>query len=280
VRVIEIAAAFAVTEHKTQWIHFFAILLLPVLTVLTFIFCRRVYAREREKRFDEIFQERTYSVRDHQDSVLQTIQASRLLTADALEHLGDQQRTRKALNLLAGWLDRASVDSHAVLRALEHPASATNDFVEALRDAANECCSEQPMKIRISTVGHKRKMHSVARDEIYRIAYEAIRNACRHSRAQEMQIEIEYKASFHIRIRDNGRGMESEPVQTNTGGNFGLAGMRARATFLGGRLDIQSNSGAGTTVSLVVPGRVAFRDPYERMWHWTARKRRTSGNVP
>jgi signal transduction histidine kinase len=48
-------------------------------------------------------------------------------------------------------------------------------------------------------------MHPIARDEVYRIAYEAIRNACAHSGGNELSIELLYKRRFSLKVRDNGR---------------------------------------------------------------------------
>ena len=102
--------------------------------------------------------------------------------------------------------------------------------------------------------GAKQGMHPIARDEVYRIAYEAIRNAYAHSGAKDLWIEIEYKRRFHLEIRDNGSGVKEEILRAGKPGHFGLAGMRERALFLGGELTISSSSQNGTRISLFDPG--------------------------
>ena len=62
------------------------------------------------------------------------------------------------------------------------------------------------MKVHVLAVGPSQEMHPIARDEVYRVAYEAIRNAQAHSGARGLWIELEYKRRFHLQIRDNGRG--------------------------------------------------------------------------
>ena len=56
------------------------------------------------------------------------------------------------------------------------------------------------MTVSLSTVGDPRDMHPVVRDEVYRIAYEAIRNACTHSAATHLQIELRYSQELTLRV--------------------------------------------------------------------------------
>jgi signal transduction histidine kinase len=54
-----------------------------------------------------------------------------------------------------------------------------------------------------------------------------------------------------MEIRDNGVGFD--PVEVASRRTFGLLGMRERAIALGGRLNVDSAPGLGTTVSLCIP---------------------------
>ena len=61
-----------------------------------------------------------------------------------------------------------------------------------------------------------RSLHPILRDEVYKIAAEALRNAFRHSRARRVEVEIRYdNEQFRLRIRDDGKGIDpallSEP---------------------------------------------------------------------
>ena len=48
------------------------------------------------------------------------------------------------------------------------------------------------MTVTCSVVGDPREMHPIVRDEVYRIGYEAILNAARHSKASRLSVELEY----------------------------------------------------------------------------------------
>jgi len=86
---------------------------------------------------------------------------------------------------------------------------------------------------------------------LYRIAQEALHNAGRHARATQVRIVLsQVDAQVRLEVQDNGVGFDSENAFP---GHFGLNTMRERATDLGGRLDIESRPGAGTTVRATIP---------------------------
>jgi signal transduction histidine kinase len=102
-------------------------------------------------------------------------------------------------------------------------------------------------------------MHPIVCDEIYRIGYEAIRNACAHSRAGRLEVELRYARDLTLRVNDNGTGIDPAIADRGKDGHFGLQGMRERAARIGGRLTLGSSSSSGTQIRLVVPGGIIFR---------------------
>jgi hypothetical protein len=74
------------------------------------------------------------------------------------------------------------------LEALRTSASESDSVTAALRRAAEDCSFEREVEIRVSTHGMDRELHPIARDEVYRIGYEAIRKACMHSGGTELHI--------------------------------------------------------------------------------------------
>ena len=92
--------------------------------------------------------------------------------------------------------------------------------------------------------------------EILRIAQEAVSNAVRHGKPATVLIRLtEEPTHWQLAVRDNGCGMPREPEQHAQQG-FGLVSMRERANAIGGEWSIDSEWGAGTTVSVRVPKRV------------------------
>ena len=105
-----------------------------------------------------------------------------------------------------------------------------------------------------------RDVHPIVRDEVYRVGYEAIRNAAAHSRASRLEIDLRYANDLSLRIKDNGVGLDPALSDNGRPGHFGLQGMRERASRIRGKLTIVSSANAGTEVTLVVPGNVVYRN--------------------
>jgi signal transduction histidine kinase len=101
-------------------------------------------------------------------------------------------------------------------------------------------------------------MHPIVRDEIYRIGYEAIRNACTHSGASQLEVELRYANDLALRVSDNGIGIDPITADRGKDGHFGLQGMRERASRIGGKLTLGSYSSSGAEISLIVPGGITF----------------------
>ena len=65
--------------------------------------------------------------------------------------------------------------------------------------------------------GETRELHPILRDEIYKIAAEALRNAFRHAHAGRVEVEIRYDTEqFRLRVRDDGKGIDPK-VLANQG---------------------------------------------------------------
>ncbi len=91
---------------------------------------------------------------------------------------------------------------------------------------------------------------------IYRLVQEALNNVRRHSGATSLFVEIKIKKEFvSIQIRDNGKGFNLQDTlgeAVNKRG-IGLSAMTERANMLGGKVDIGSQPGGGTTVLITIP---------------------------
>ncbi len=87
---------------------------------------------------------------------------------------------------------------------------------------------------------------------VYRIAQEALANAVRHADAGTVRLTLGIDGSMlHLEISDDGRGFTPDDGRRTEA--LGLVGMEERALALGGRLQVRSAPGSGTTVSLECP---------------------------
>ena len=88
---------------------------------------------------------------------------------------------------------------------------------------------------------------------LYRIAQEALNNAAKHAEASHVTVLLEYRDdSVVLMVEDDGNGFDLEACRTR-GDGLGLVGMRERAQIVGGRLDVETSPGHGTSIYIRVP---------------------------
>jgi len=252
--------AFTVAPAWFQTTWFQAAVVLSVAAALAGLYRLRVrrVSLALRARYDERLAERTRIARELHDTLLQTVQGSKMVADDALDHASDSEHVRRALTRLTEWLGRAVDEGRAALNSLRASTTETNDLVEALKRAAEDPTKPAGMSVSVVAQGQSRDLHPIVRDEIYRIAHEAIRNSYQHSGATRLDISIEYTpGELRLRIADNGAGIQPPLVDTGRPGRFGIPGMRERASRVGGNIVIASSE-SGTCITLTVPARSAF----------------------
>ncbi len=85
---------------------------------------------------------------------------------------------------------------------------------------------------------------------IYRVVQEALTNVAKHAGAQRVSVTVvERDGAVEIAVTDDGRGFSGEEPSDG----FGLIGMRERTRLAGGRHDVESSPGEGTTVHASIP---------------------------
>ena len=87
---------------------------------------------------------------------------------------------------------------------------------------------------------------------IFRILQEALTNVARHSGASQVDIFLtRHNGELIMEVKDNGRGVTMDDLSKSR--SFGLLGMRERALFLGGDVEVSGSPGNGTSVKVRVP---------------------------
>jgi signal transduction histidine kinase len=122
--------------------------------------------------------------------------------------------------------------------------------------------------------GTTRDLHPILRDEVYRIAGEAVRNAFKHAQARRIEVEIRYdERQLRLRVRDDGKGIDTKHLnEDGRPGHYGLRGMRERAKLMGGKLAVWSELDSGTEVELRIPASRAYETAPTRRRSWLAEK--------
>lgn len=95
------------------------------------------------------------------------------------------------------------------------------------------------------------RLSPILENAIYRIAQEAVTNACQHSHSEKVKVSLVQEGdNLRLEILDWGKGFEPDSVDSN---RFGLEGIRERTRLLGGDLTIESEPGKGTCIRVSLP---------------------------
>ncbi len=227
-------------------------------------------------RFEERLTERTRIARELHDTLLQSFQALMLHFQTASDML-PPGAAKDALEEALGHADQAILEGRNAIQNLRSSTTVTNDLAEAIAALGEELGgrdgNSSSAKFRVAVEGKPHELHPSLRDDVYRIAREALRNAFCHAQASRIEAEITYSERLlRLRIRDNGTGIDPKLAETGRQGHWGLQGMRERAQQIGAQLEIWSQSGAGTEVELSIPGSIAYAVSSGRPGFWLFRK--------
>jgi len=221
--------------------------------------------------------ERTRIARDLHDTLLQSFQGLLLRFQSVLKVL--PERPLEARQRLESAVDQAAAaiaEGRDAVQGLRSSASETNDLANGIiaigEELTNTASTVDSPASEMEVEGGPRQMNPVARDEAYRIAGEALRNAFRHARARRITVEIRYeKRLFRLTVRDDGTGIDDEAIRQPVAGHVGLHGMRERAEIVGGRLEIWSKRDTGTEIELIIPGAKAYVKSTRPFWRFGKR---------
>ena len=257
---------FSVTPalYQTTWFRLSLLILFLALLWAAYQLRVRQLATQFNRTFEARVSERTRIARELHDTLLQSFQGLLLRFQSAAKLLPERpDEARQRLDNAIQQAAEAITEGRDAVQGLRSSAFETNDLANAIAAIAEEltkdtAAGESPV-IDLEVEGAPRGLNPVVRDEAYRIAAEALRNAFRHAQARRITVEIRYdKRHFRLRVRDDGKGIDEDTMQRQPSGHFGLPGMRERAEIVGGRLEVWSKLNSGTQVELSIPGNIAY----------------------
>jgi signal transduction histidine kinase len=263
----------AVANMKNVQREIFLIVPITALsTVLVAAFFGWAIARRiLELRLEERVNERTRIARVLHDTLLQSFQGL-MLHLQVVENLLPPGKAKEKLEQTLERADQAIAEGRDAVSDLRSSATTTNDLAQALRAACNELATPGAAAFEVTVEGTPQDLHPIIRDELYRIAREALRNAFSHARAQYIEAELIYaERLFRLRIRDDGKGIDPATLEEGRSGHYGLPGMRERARQIGAELTIWSGVGTGTEIDLSIPGSIAYRTLPRPRFRWLSK---------
>jgi signal transduction histidine kinase len=255
---------FSITPayYQTTWFQ----LSCPAVFLTLFWSLYELRRRQLQRQFNVGLEvrvnERTRIARELHDTLLQSFQGLLLkfqVASDLLAEGPAKQVLKSAINDAS----EAITEGRDAVQDLRS-STVTNDLDRAISALGQELAANQTGNgsalFRVEVEGTPRNLHAFLRDEVYRIAAEALRNAFRHAEARHIESEIMYEErQLRLRVRDDGKGLDPAVLRGEVRpGHFGLHGMRERAALIGARLDVWSKVDSGTEIELTIPASRAY----------------------
>ena len=237
----------------------------------------RLRLRQMTARADlahaERLAERTRVARDLHDTLLQSFQGL-MLRLQVVDDMLPHGKAKDELEQTLERADEAIAEGRSAVYGLRSSVITSTDIAQAMKTLGEELATPDGAAFRLLVEGPSRELQPMIRDELYRIAREALRNAFSHARARQIEAELIYADDiFRLRIRDDGAGIARAILEEGRPGHYGLAGMRERAGHIGAKLTIWSGVGAGTEIELGIAGSVAYCIPPRSRFRLFQRKR-------
>ncbi len=196
-------------------------------------------------------EERAHLARELHDSVTQALFSMTLVTK-SIELLLDTDPATARVRLAT--LAELQADALAEMRALIFELRPASLETAGLAGALRTHCAALQGRTGLAVVLDAEdglRLPGEVEAALFRVAQEALNNVVKHAAAHQVRVAVSQDGSRAVlEVEDDGAGFDPDLVLD---GHLGLAGMRARAEKLGGRLELASARGQGTTVRAEVP---------------------------
>jgi two-component system nitrate/nitrite sensor histidine kinase NarX len=209
----------------------------------------RASALEREAAVGE---ERALIARELHDSIAQSLAFLKIqvqLLRTAVQKAQPQQ-----VQVTLDELDEGLRESiHDVRELLVHFRTRTNtdDIERALQETLQKFQHQTGLSARLHIEGHGLPLPADVQVQVLHVLQESLSNVRKHAGASHVQLDVVKGSHWRFRVRDDGSGFDA--LDAPDASHVGLKIMRERAALIGARVDVSSEPGTGTTVTLSLP---------------------------
>lgn len=167
---------------------------------------------------------------------------------------GDLAARIGALEELA---DRVARETQQLALDLRPPALNSFGLRLALESLLDDWSERHRIATDLQSIGlADRRFAPEVEVALYRIVQEGLTNVLKHARAAHVSVVLEYRDGFvRLIMEDDGEGFDSDSLLASPekSQRLGVRGMRERAALLGGRLEVESSPGSGTSLFVRIP---------------------------
>jgi signal transduction histidine kinase len=169
--------------------------------------------------------------------------------------MGDLQGADEVLEGVEKGLGEETRVLRHLMSALRPPVLDNRGLADALEEHVQRFEQEHAVAVDVH-LGFDGRLAQELETILYRITQESLNNVAKHARASHVSVTVDRldDGTARLRVHDDGVGFEAgDAARLLREGHFGLAGMRERASLVGGSLEVRSVPGQGATVEARLP---------------------------
>lgn len=205
-------------------------------------------------RFSLVLDERMRLAREVHDTLAQGfVGIGSQLDAAAHSFQDNPESTRQHLDVARKMASHSLTEARRSVMDLRTVDLDGQDLSSALTASMQRSVAGTPIQMNVQVSGEARGLTREVKQNLLRIAQEAVANTLQHAGAKAIWVRLEAQShSLRMSIRDDGNGFHAGAAP-DLDGHFGLLGMRERAARIGGDLNLVSRPGEGTLIEVVLP---------------------------
>jgi two-component system NarL family sensor kinase len=199
--------------------------------------------------------ERAHLARELHDGTSQTLVSAKLMVESAADELERERRAvPAALGKALARLNEALTEMRRISHRLRPATLDTLGLPAALELLGRELGEHGGIDVEVTVQGEARALPDEVTTALFRVAQEALANITKHAAARHASLRLRFDdAGVALQVADDGRGFDAHAVNLDPQRGLGLRHMRERLGAIGGRFDVTTAPGAGTSLTAAVP---------------------------
>jgi ligand-binding sensor domain-containing protein/two-component sensor histidine kinase len=264
------SVAFALAPEYYQRAWFFP--LCAGLIAFSVWILYRLRIRDFKGQFTLILAERSRIARELHDTLIQGFSGVTMEMQALCARLSSPEE-RGTLQEIVQDAARSLREARRSVAGLRGAPGDQSGLGSAIAQAARQITEAKDIRLKLELEQNARELPKEIEYNLLRIAQEAVSNSVKHSGARMIEVSLRFTAALvSLAITDDGSGFGVGAGGSAKAGHYGLIGMRERATHIGAGFEIDSESGRGTTIRVMLP------DP-SRPWQKLPESGKTGGTA-
>lgn len=235
--------------YQTSW--FYLILAGIIAAITEAIWLLRT--RQIKLRFAAVLSERTRVAREIHDTTLQNLGGLALEFDNLSSQAQAMPELKSNMDSIRRHVEDCIRETRQAVWDLRSPLHIELDLPAMLRQHAKGLIAGRNIDFDLVVSGTPATLSDEKKEQLARIAQEALTNAVRHSHAKRIRAELSFEDGITLSISDNGTGFSLNETDGRDAAHWGLVGMYERAARIGASLRVKSAPELGTEVRVFVP---------------------------